>query len=59
MGQIKMERAKVVVNEDGQIEGLPWLYAGGDIVHGMDIINGVADGHRAAVGIDKYLSAKK
>ena len=59
MEQIKMERGKVVVNEDGQIEGLPWLYAGGDIVHGMDIINGVADGHRAAVGIDKYLSAKE
>ena len=59
MKQIKIERGKVKINEDNQVEGLPWLYAGGDIVRGMDIINGVADGHRAAVGIDKYLSEKK
>jgi len=31
------------------------LFAGEDIVHGPDIINGVADGYRAAKGIDEYL----
>ncbi len=51
-----IERGKISVNDDGQVKGVKWLFAGGDIVHGMDIINGVADGHRAAVGIDKYLS---
>ncbi len=59
MEQVKIERGKVVVSENGQVEGLPWLYAGGDIIRGMDIINGVADGHKAAVGIDEYLSSKK
>ena len=54
--KIKIERGKISINEEGQVKGVDWLFAGGDIVHGMDIINGVADGHRAAVGIDKYLS---
>lgn len=43
------------VNEDGQTS-LPWLFAGGDIVRGPDIITAVADGHLAARGIDRYLS---
>jgi len=57
--QIKIERGKIQVNEDNQVEGIPWLYAGGDLIQGMDIIHGVANGHTAAVGIDKYLTAKK
>ena len=54
-----IQRGKVKTNDDGQVEGMPGLFAGGDIVHGMDIINGIADGHKAAIGIDKYLSTKK
>ncbi len=57
--QVKIERGKIVVNKDGQVRGVPGLYAGGDIIRGMDIINGVADGHNAAVGIDHYLRTKK
>ncbi len=57
--KVKMERGKIVVNKDNQVRGIPGLYAGGDIIHGMDIINGVADGHAAAVGIDHYLRTKK
>ncbi|MBT3319377.1 MAG: FAD-dependent oxidoreductase [Clostridia bacterium] len=49
---------KIKVGPLGEVKGMPWLFAGGDIVHGMDIINGVADGHKAALGIDKYLSKK-
>ncbi len=56
--EVKIERGKIKVNDDNQVDGVPWLYAGGDIIHGMDIINGVADGHTAAVGIDKYLRTK-
>lgn len=55
---IEMVRGKIIINEAGQVEGLPWLFAGGDIVHGPDMINAVADGHRAAQGIDKYLGEK-
>ncbi|ABS61570.1 FAD-dependent oxidoreductase [Fervidobacterium nodosum] len=35
---------------------IPWLFAGGDIVNGPDIIHAVADGYWAARGIDQYLS---
>ncbi len=57
-GQIKMNRGKIQVNENRQVEGLPWLFVGGDLIRGMDIINGVADGHQAAIGIDKLLGGK-
>ena len=49
------ERRKVAVNENQQTS-IPWLFAGGDIAKGPDAINGIADGHRAAKGIDEYLS---
>ena len=35
---------------------VPWLFVGGDIVKGPDVISAIADGHRAAKGIDKYLN---
>ncbi|MGC8819783.1 MAG: FAD-dependent oxidoreductase [Fervidobacterium sp.] len=35
---------------------IPWLFAGGDIVNGPDIIHAVADGYWAARGIDQYLN---
>ena len=53
--QLEFVRGRIVTNEYGQTK-IPWLFAGGDIVHGPDIINGIADGYRAAQGIDKYLS---
>jgi glutamate synthase (NADPH/NADH) small chain len=52
------ERRQVAVSEDGQTS-LPWLFAGGDIVHGPDAITGIADGHRAAQGIEKYLDGRR
>lgn len=33
----------------------PWLWAAGDMVHGPDVVHAVADGHKAAAGIDAYL----
>jgi len=56
---MEIERGKIKFNKNRQVKGVPWLFAGGDIIRGMDIINGVADGHDAAVGIDKYISKKK
>ncbi|MBN2252248.1 MAG: FAD-dependent oxidoreductase, partial [Kosmotogaceae bacterium] len=53
--KIQFIRGRILVNEKGQTD-LPWLFAGGDIVNGPDIIHGVADGHKAAVGIDEYIS---
>ena len=56
---INIERGKIKVKENGQLENYPWLFAGGDIVKGPDIITGVATGHTAANGIDEYLRSKK
>lgn len=57
--QIPMNRGKIQVDENNQVLGLPWLYSGGDLIRGMDVINGVADGHKAAIGIDHYLNSRK
>jgi len=39
---------------------IPWLFAGGDSATGpMSVINAVAGGERAAVGIDEYLTGHK
>ncbi|MBN2299682.1 MAG: FAD-dependent oxidoreductase [Acholeplasmataceae bacterium] len=51
-------RGKIKADLYGQVEGLEWLFVGGDIMRGPDLISGVADGHRAAQGIDDYLYKK-
>ena len=56
---IEMNRGKIMVDDRGSIQGLPWLFAGGDIVKGPDVVGGVRDGHRAALGIDEYLRNKQ
>ena len=57
--KMTIERGKIQTLKSGQVKGVPWLFAGGDIIKGMDIINGVANGHNAAVGIDEYLRKGK
>lgn len=53
--KMTFERGRVVTNEYGQT-GEPKVFAGGDIVNWTaDAISAIADGHRAAIGIDKYL----
>jgi glutamate synthase (NADPH/NADH) small chain len=48
-------RGRIVVDELFQ-SGAKWLFIGGDIIQGPDVIHGIANGHKAAVGIDKYLN---
>jgi glutamate synthase (NADPH/NADH) small chain len=55
---IEIFRGKVKVKENGQFDKYPYLFAGGDIVRGPDIINGVATGHDAAKAIDAYIQNK-
>ncbi len=59
--KLTIERGKIKANEAGHVEGVDWLFIGGDIFRGPDIITAVADGHRAAIEIDNYLykNAKK
>ncbi len=50
-------RGRIVVDKNFQ-SGAKWLFVGGDIIQGPDVIHGIANGHKAAHGIDKYLHAK-
>ena len=50
-------RGRVQVNEYFQT-GIKWLFMGGDIIEGPDVIHGIANGHKAAVGIDNFLFSK-
>ena len=56
--KIAFSRGKIKADGFGQVESLPWLFVGGDIFRGPDLISGVADGHRAAQGIDEFLYKK-
>ncbi len=47
-------RGRIQVNEKFQSD-LKWLFVGGDIIQGPDVISGIANGHIAAKGINKYL----
>jgi glutamate synthase (NADPH) small chain len=53
--KLEIVRGKILTDEYGKTN-IEWLFAGGDIVHGPDIIHGIADGNRAAKAIDEYLS---
>ncbi|MEN8228085.1 MAG: FAD-dependent oxidoreductase [Bacteroidota bacterium] len=48
------KRGRIKVNENFQ-SGVPWLFLGGDIIQGPDVIHGIANGHKAARGIDAFL----
>ncbi len=47
-------RGRIIVDNYFQT-AIDWLFAGGDIIQGPDVIHGIANGHTAAIGIDKYL----
>ncbi|PAT02321.1 hypothetical protein CI105_02985 [Candidatus Izimaplasma bacterium ZiA1] len=59
--KISINRGKIEASIDGQVKDVPWLFVGGDILRGPDLIGGVSDGHRSAKAIDAYLyeNAKK
>lgn len=47
-------RGRIMVNEKYQSD-LKWLFVGGDIIQGPDVISGIANGHIAAKAIDVFL----
>lgn len=47
-------RGRVQTNEYFQT-GVKWFFMGGDIIQGPDVIHGIANGHKAAIGIDNYI----
>ena len=50
-------RGRITVDENFQ-SGAKWLFVGGDIIQGPDVIHGIANGHKAAYGIDNFLKNK-
>jgi glutamate synthase (NADPH/NADH) small chain len=53
---LEWHRGRLQVDEDGGTS-VPWLWAAGDMVRGPDVVHAVADGHRTAQSIGRYLSA--
>ena len=51
-------RRQIVSDADFQVPSVPWLFVGGDISQGPDVIHGIADGHLAAKGIDRFLQGE-
>lgn len=57
--QVEVRRGKVVADE-GRQTGIPQLFVGGDVANNTaDAVSAVADGHQAAVGIDRFLSGAR
>jgi len=56
--ELDFKGPQIRVDKNTYQTSIDWLFAGGDIVNGPDIINGVADGHDAAKAIDDYLRKK-
>ncbi|MEA1911545.1 MAG: FAD-dependent oxidoreductase [Spirochaetota bacterium] len=50
-------RGRIAVDKNFQSK-LPWFFVGGDIIQGPDVITGIANGHKAAIGIDNFLQGK-
>lgn len=56
---LKMDnRGRIIVDKNFQ-SSIDWLFVGGDIIQGPDVIHGIANGHKAAIGIDNYINSKK
>ncbi len=55
----KDHRSRILVDTLTFQSSVPWLFFGGDIIEGPDVIHGVANGHKAAKGIDNYLNSQK
>ncbi len=55
--QLEWQRGRLQVDEDGRTS-VEWLWAAGDCVHGPDVVHAVADGHRIAASIDRWLGSR-
>ncbi len=53
--ELTWQRGRIQIAEDGQTS-VDWLWSAGDCVSGPDVVHAVADGHRVAQSIDKYLT---
>lgn len=55
-----LERGCIAVDPKTHMTHVPGLFAGGDCVNGgMEVVNAVAEGKQAAVGIDQFVQAER
>ncbi len=52
------DRGRIKLTPQFQSTSIDWLFVGGDIAQGPDVIHGIANGHIAARAIDEYLRKK-
>lgn len=55
--QLEYNGRRIKINHYYQTS-LPWLFVGGDVVQGPDVVTSVNNGHKAAIGIDEFLNGK-
>ena len=56
--KLEWNRGRLQVNDEGRTTE-NWLWSAGDMVRGPDVVHAVADGHRVAASIDKYLMIRE
>lgn len=54
---LEWQRGRIQVDENGH-SSVDWFWAAGDCVNGPDVVHAVADGHRVAASIERWLSMK-
>jgi glutamate synthase (NADPH/NADH) small chain len=56
-GELEKAGRRIKVSEDFQ-SSVPWLFVGGDLIEGPDVIHAVANGYKAAKGIASFLETQ-
>jgi len=56
--RLEYQGRRIRVN-DGYQSSVPWLFVGGDMVQGPDVVTAIANGHAAADGITAYLKGAR
>ena len=54
--QLEWNRGRLQADDEGHTS-VAWLWSAGDMVNGPDVVHAVADGHRVAKSITKYLES--
>jgi dihydropyrimidine dehydrogenase (NAD+) subunit PreT len=58
-GKVRLERGRIVINRETGQTSNPKFFAGGDCTNGgREVVDAVADGKRAGIGIAVWLAAK-
>ena len=54
---LEWQRGRIRIDAEGRTSE-PWLWSAGDCVNGPDVVHAVADGHRVAASIGRYLEER-